>query len=195
MPAGTVLGAILAGGRSRRMGGGDKGLRLLGGRPLLAHVIDRLRPQVGALAICTYGDPARFAGFGVPVVTDTVPGQAGPLAGLLAGLDWAAEAGAEAIVSAPADTPFLPADLVARLAAAGPLAVAEADGLHPTCGLWPVALRMRLRTALAAGERRIGGWAMAEGAVVVAFPDAAAFFNVNTPGDMAAAERLLAAGG
>jgi molybdenum cofactor guanylyltransferase len=135
-----IAGVILAGGRATRMGGGDKGLLPLGGRPLLAHVVARLGPQVDRLALNANGDPARFAGFGLPVVADSVPGHAGPLAGVL---DWAAAKGAEAIATAAADTPFFPADLVAGLraaaaAAAVPLAVAATppDDWHPTFGLW-----------------------------------------------------------
>ena len=109
------LGVILAGGLATRMGGGDKGLLALGDRPLLAHVIDRLAPQVAGLALNANGDPARFAGFGLPVLGDSIAGFPGPLAGVLAGLDWAAGQGTECIVTAAADTPFFPRDLVARL--------------------------------------------------------------------------------
>jgi molybdopterin-guanine dinucleotide biosynthesis protein A len=192
-------GLILAGGGARRMGGGDKALLPLAGRPLLAHVIDRLAPQVGPLALGANGDPARFAGFGLAVVPDGEPGQ-GPLGGLLAGLDWAASLGAPALVTAAVDTPFLPRDLVARLrAAAGPagIAIAAADGgdgpeRHPTAGLWPVALRAALKADLATGERRLGAWAAARGCALARFPDAAAFFNVNTPSDLVHAEAMLA---
>jgi len=193
-------GLILAGGAARRMGGGDKALLPLAGRPLLAHVVDRLAPQVGELALGANGDPARFAGFGLAVIADREPGQ-GPLAGLLAGLDWSAGLGAPALVTAAVDTPFLPHDLVARLrAAAGPagIAIAAAAGgagpeRHPTAGLWPVGLRATLRGDLAAGERRLGAWAAAQGCALACFPDADAFFNVNTPADLARAEAMLAA--
>jgi molybdopterin-guanine dinucleotide biosynthesis protein A len=193
---------ILAGGLASRMGGGDKGLLPLCGRRLIDHVIDRLAPQVAALALNANDDPARFAALGLPVIPDPVPDRQGPLAGLLAGLDWADGLGAAAMVSVPADTPFLPRDLVARLqAAAGPegLAIAaspDAKGrlrAHPVCGLWPVALRPQLRAALAAGERRVGPWAETQGARLARFdagpPDP--FFNVNTPADLAAAEAAL----
>jgi molybdopterin-guanine dinucleotide biosynthesis protein A len=195
-------GVILAGGRATRMGGGDKGLRLLGGRPLLAHVIDRLAPQAGALAINANGDPVRLAAFGLPVIADSVTGHAGPLAGVLAGLDWAAAQGARAIVSAAADTPFFPRDLVARLhAAAGVSGLAlaatpDADGRvwqHPTFGLWPVALRHDLRAALEGGLRKIVAWTDRHGAGTAVF-DATPFdpfFNVNTPEELADAEALL----
>jgi len=194
----AIPGLVLAGGRGRRMGCVDKPLVPLGGRPLLAHVVARLAPQVGALAIGANGDPARFAAFGLPVLADGEAAGAGPLAGLLAGLDWAAGLGAPALVTAAADTPFLPRDLVARLcAAAGPagLAVAAAPEavLHPTAGLWPVGLRAALRADLARGERRLGGWAEAQGGCAIAvFPDPDGFFNVNTPDDLARAATILA---
>lgn len=195
--AGVIAGVILAGGRATRMGGGDKALLPLGGRPLLAHVVARLGPQVDRLALNANGDPARFAGFGLPVVADSVPGHPGPLAGVLAGLDWAAAEGAEAIVTAAADTPFFPADLVSRLQAAGaaPLAVATTppDDPHPTFGLWPVSLRDDLRRALADGARKVVAWMEARGCARARFDDAEAFFNVNTPDDLARAERMLAA--
>lgn len=191
-------GVILAGGRATRMGGGDKGLRDLHGRPLMAHVIDRLAPQCAALAINANGDPARWSGFGLPVLADDVPDYPGPLAGVLAGLDWAAARGAQAVVTAAADTPFLPRDLVARLAAAGGFALAAtADDsgrlrVHPTFGLWPVRLRHDLRAALVAGQRRVAGWALDQGAVQVAFDTLPfdPFFNINTAEDLAAAEAL-----
>jgi molybdopterin-guanine dinucleotide biosynthesis protein A len=206
--AGRWPGVILAGGRSRRMGGGDKGLRLLAGRPVLAHVRDRLAPQCGRLALNANGDPARFAGLGLPVLPDRLPEGVedgpGPLAGVLAALDWAAGLGADAVVTAPSDTPFLPADMVTRLAAAGPFALAagttagttaEGPRLHPACGLWPVALRPALAAALAHGERRIGQWARAQGAAVAVFPAATPdpFLNLNTPEDLARAEALVRA--
>lgn len=197
------LGVILAGGRATRMGGGDKGLRVVAGRRLIDHVIDRLRPQVAGLAINANGDPSRFAEFGLPVLPDSVEGHPGPLAGVLAGLDWAAGQGAGAIVTAAADTPFFPPDLVARLrAAAGPCglalaASADADGRlrqHPTFGLWPVALREDLRAALQGGLRKIVLWTGRHGAGQADFPGGACdpFFNVNTPEDIARAEELAA---
>jgi molybdenum cofactor guanylyltransferase len=194
------LGVILAGGQATRMGGGDKALLDLGGAPMLAQVIRRLAPQVAGLALNANGDPARFAGFGLPVLADTLPGFAGPLAGVLAGLDWAAREGASHIVTAAADTPFLPADLVAVLAAAAtqggtPIALAAtASGLHPTFGLWPVALRADLRRALDAGTRKVGAWALEQGAARARFDDTPhdPFFNVNTPEDLALARARLA---
>ncbi len=198
-----VVGVILAGGRATRMGGGDKGMLTLGGRRIIDHVIDRLGPQVDGLVLNANGDPARFAGLGLPVVADSLPDWPGPLAGGLAGLDWAAGQGAGAVVSAAADTPFLPRDLVAGLqAAAGPSGMALAasrddDGKlwrHPTFGLWPVGLRDDLRTALEGGLRKVVLWTDRHGAGVAEFGGDGfdPFFNVNTPEDLAAAEALAA---
>lgn len=197
-----IAGVILAGGRATRMGGGDKGLRRVGGRRLMDHVIDRLAPQVGVLAISANGDPARLAGFGLPVLADSLPDHPGPLAGVLAGLDWAAAQGARAVVTAAADTPFFPRDLVARLlAAAGPsglclAASPDADGRlqrHPTFGLWPVALRDDLRAALTGGLRKIVLWTDGHGAGTARFDSRPfdPFFNINTPEDIATAETLM----
>ena len=155
-----VVGLLLAGGQSRRMGGGDKALRLLGGIPLLERVIERLRPQVDALVLNANGDPTRFANFALPVAADTVPGFVGPLAGVLAGLDWAASHRPDCpyVVSAATDAPFLPIDLVVRLAealdeAGADLACAASGGRsHPVFGLWPVRLRDDLRRAVVMGE-------------------------------------------
>lgn len=194
-----VPGVILAGGQARRMGGGDKGLRLLGGQPLLAHVAARLAAQCGPLALNANGDPARFAGFGLPVLTDPVPDWPGPLAGVLAAMNWAAALGADHVVTVAVDTPFFPADLVARLTAAGDFALAASRDragevrVHPVFGRWPVALRDDLRTALTGGQRRPQVWATAHGAIRVVWdaPDADPFFNVNRPEDLAKAEDLL----
>lgn len=198
------LGVILAGGLATRMGGGDKGLLPLGRGTLLDHVIDRLEPQVAGLALNANGDPERFARFGLPVLADTIDGYAGPLAGVLAGLDWAAERGAETIVTAAADTPFFPPDLVPQLllAAEGmdhPLALAatldpeRGVSRHPTFGLWPVALRDDLRTALQAGLRKVVMWTDAHEGRQALFPAGAIdpFFNVNTPEDLDHARGLL----
>lgn len=203
----TLPGVILAGGQSRRMGGGDKGRLILGGQPILTRVIGRLAPQVGAMALNANGDPARFADLGLPVLEDSVGGFAGPLAGILAGMDWAAGQGARSVVTVAADTPFLPRDLVARLARAGqgdpqvPVIAATPDpaqGMlrHPTFGLWPVALRDDLRAALAGGTRKVTQWADAQGARAALFPVAGLdpFFNINTPQDLARAEILLSGG-
>lgn len=196
-PAAPVLGLILAGGRATRMGGGDKPLLALGGRPMLAHVVDRLAPQAAALALSVNGDPARFAAFGLPALADEDPDRPGPLAGMLAGLDHAAARGLPLVAVAPGDTPFLPRDLVARLAGAlqgAPLAYAVAGGRdHPACALIRVELRAPLRAALAAGVRRVGAWMRDMGAAEAEFPDPEAFFNVNRPADLALAEARLAA--
>lgn len=196
-PAAPVLGLILAGGRATRMGGGDKPLLALGGRPMLAHVIDRLALQAAALALSVNGDPARFVAFGLPALADEDPDRPGPLAGMLAGLDHAAARGLPLVAVAPGDTPFLPRDLVARLAGAlqgAPLAYAVAGGRdHPACALIRVELRAPLRAALAAGVRRVGAWMRDMGAAEAEFPDPEAFFNVNRPADLALAEARLAA--
>ncbi len=193
------LGVILAGGRATRMGGGDKGLLPLGTGTILDQVIDRLRPQVAGLALNANGDPARFAFLGVPVLPDSVEGFAGPLAGVLAGLDWAAGEGAETIVTVAADTPFFPCDLVPRLqlAAEGmahPLALAATpDGRQPTFGLWPVVLRADLRAALAGGLRKVVQWTDAHGGRRALFDEGGdPFFNVNTPQDLARAQHMAA---
>ncbi len=190
---------ILAGGLARRMGGGDKPLRGLGGRPLLAHAIERLGPQVDALVVNANGDPARFASFGLPVVADSIAEFAGPLAGVLAGMDWAAtrDPACRWLVSVAGDAPFFPRDLVARLSAAGaPLACASSGGrAHPVFGLWRVDLRDDLRRALTVeGLRKVDLWTARHGIATVAFPIGAVdpFFNANRPEDLAEAERLLA---
>lgn len=205
----TVPAVILAGGRAVRMGGGDKGLLVLTpgaarGR-LLDHVIARLAPQAGALALNANGDAARFAHFGLPVIADSLAGHPGPLAGILAAMDWAAGQGAAFVVTAPADTPFLPRDLVARLQAAGgsqaaaPVVAATrgADGavrVHPTCGLWPVALRDDLRATLVEGQRKVMHWTARHGAArsLFAADPVDPFFNVNTPDDLTRARTLIA---
>ena len=196
-----VLAVVLAGGLARRMGGGDKPLRLLGGRPLLAHVIDRVAPQVAGIILNANGDPARFAAFGLPVVADPLPDYPGPLAGVLAALDWAAaeRPGVATVLSVPGDGPFLPADLVARLmaalrAAGVPMACAASGGwTHPPIALWPVALRGALRAALLAGEKKIDRWTARFGCASAEWPAVPVdpFFNANAPADLAAAEALL----
>lgn len=189
------LGVLLAGGLATRMGGGDKGLVWLGGEPLLAHVIRRIGPQVASLALNANGDPARFAGFGLPVLADTVPGHPGPLAGVLAGMIWAKAQGAGQVLTVPTDAPFLPRDLVARLAAAAaPVAVATSgDWTHPTVALWSVELAAKLESALRAGTRKVMDFQAAHGAVAVDWPMQPydPFFNVNTPAEVAAAEAML----
>jgi molybdenum cofactor guanylyltransferase len=199
-----IVGLLLAGGQSRRMGGGDKALRPLAGQTFLARIVERLRPQVASLVLNANGDPARFAGFGLPIVADGVPDFAGPLAGVLAGLDWAAAQRPDCthIASVAIDAPFLPKDLVARLAAAlmaadADLACAASGGrVHPVFGLWPVRLREDLRQALV-GEhiRKVDLWTARHKLVTVPFADRPVdpFFNANRPEDLEAATALLAA--
>jgi molybdopterin-guanine dinucleotide biosynthesis protein A len=198
-----VVGLILAGGLSRRMGGGDKALRLLCGRTLLERVIERLEPQVEALLLNANGNPQRFARFGLPIVADGIAGYPGPLAGVLAGLDWMAghRPDCEGVVSVASDAPFLPDDLVARLeeglASSGKqLACAASAGqAHPVFAFWPVALRAALRQAiLAEGIRKVDLFTARHGLLLVPFADAPVdpFFNVNRPQDLLAAEELLA---
>ncbi len=191
-----IAGIILAGGRGRRMGGIDKPLVDIAGSSLLSRVIARLSPQVDAVVLNANGAAARFAGFGLPVVADSVADFAGPLAGVLAGLDWAAGQGMEHIVTVAADTPLFPADLVSRLrAAAAPLAIASSAGrTHPAFGWWPVAWAERLRRAVQVDRvRRLNGLTAAWGAVQVDWPDQPIdpFFNVNTPDDAARLADLL----
>ena len=195
---------ILAGGLARRMGGGDKTLIRIGAQTILERAIARLRSQCAGLLINANGDVSRFARFGFPVVADDITGFAGPLAGILAGLDWvAANASAiEWVVSVPGDCPFLPRDLVARLHAARvaselPLACARSgEWRHPVVGLWPVALRHDLRRALGAGLRKIEAWTQTHGVALAAWPAEPVdpFFNVNTPEDAAEAERMAQRG-
>ncbi|MBM3551541.1 MAG: molybdenum cofactor guanylyltransferase MobA [Alphaproteobacteria bacterium] len=189
----TCIGVILAGGLARRMGGGDKPLVDIDGRPILQHVIDRLTPQCASLAINANGDPARFSAFGLKVVADSVEDFAGPLAGVLAGMDFAADSGASDVLSAPGDTPFLPADLLSRLQAAqqgagARIAVAASNGrTHHAVALWPVALREELRRALVEeGERKVSAFIGRFENVVVEWPAQPydPFFNVNRPEDV-----------
>jgi molybdopterin-guanine dinucleotide biosynthesis protein A len=195
------LGLVLAGGLARRMGGGDKARISIGGATILERVLARLTPQCAAVILNANGDPARFADAGLAVVPDSVPDFAGPLAGILAGLDWAAAHRPEIadVASVPGDCPFLPGDLVARLsaarAAAGvPLACARSgEWRHPVVGLWPVRLRADLRHALVEEDlRKIEIWTGRHGVAVADWPAAPVdpFFNVNTPQDAAAAERM-----
>jgi len=201
-----LVGLLLAGGQSRRMGGGDKTLRSLGGIPLLEHVIERLRPQVDTLVLNANGDPSRFAKFGLPVVADSVLGFAGPLAGVLAGLEWAAAHRADCpfVVSVATDAPFLPTDLTSRFIEAierdaADLACAASDGRsHPVFGLWPVRLRNDLRRAVVEeGIRKVDQWTARHRLVTVSFliDPIDPFFNANRPEDLATAEALLAAAG
>ena len=200
-----VIGLLLAGGLARRMGGGDKPLRTIAGKTILDHVIERLGPQCSDLVINANGDAARFAPWNLPVVADSVAGFAGPLAGILAGLDWAAShrPGISHVVSVAADTPFIPRDLVARLAgematAQAYIAVAASGGWsHPVIALWPVTIREDLRHALTvAGERKIDRFTQSFTVATVTWPTEPIdpFFNANEPDDLSAAEALLARG-
>jgi molybdopterin-guanine dinucleotide biosynthesis protein A len=199
-----VIGVVLAGGLARRMGGGDKGLHLLGDRPLLAHVLDRLRPQVTKLVVNANGDPSRFAEFACPVVADSIADHPGPLAGILAGLEWAVrqQPAIDWVVTVAGDCPFLPLDLVRELTAgrmtpATKAVIIRASGrLQPVFGLWSVALRSDLRQAIAIdGMRRVEDWAGRCGAIIRDYPEREPdpFFNVNTPEDLAAATARMAA--
>ncbi len=201
---GPIIGVILAGGQARRMGGGDKCLRQVGGKALLAHVIGRMQPQVDRLVINASGDPARFASYGLPIAPDNVPDFAGPLAGVLAGLDWAAAHLPQAryIVTAPADGPFVPRDLVRRLSEAlagaqAELASAASGGqTYPVVGLWPVRLRDVLRRALVEEDmHKVDAWTARFKLAIADFPIGPVdpFFNANTPEQLAEAERLMAA--
>jgi len=197
----ATLGLILAGGLARRMGGSDKARIRVGGATILERVLTRLAPQCRRVVVNANGDPARFADTGLPVVADSVPDFAGPLAGILAGLDWAAENAPQCdrLLSVPGDCPFLPKDLLPRLedarrAADTPLACARSgEWRHPVVGLWSVALRADLRRALLGeGLHKVELWTARHGVAVADWPDAPVdpFFNVNTPQDVARAEEI-----
>ncbi|MFM7334207.1 MAG: molybdenum cofactor guanylyltransferase MobA [Tabrizicola sp.] len=189
-----IFGVILAGGEGRRMGA-DKALVPLAARPLIAHVLDRLEPQVDRVLISANGDAARFAGFGCPVVADAAP--QGPLSGVLAALTAAARMGATHLVSTPVDTPFLPGDLVPQLLLAaegsseGLAFAADATGDHPATALWPVGLAPALAAFLDEGQAKVTRFTSAHAAARATFPDPRAFLNLNTPEDLAVAEALL----
>ena len=197
----SIPGVLLAGGLARRMGGGDKPMRQIAGRTILDRVIARLAPQCDGLIINANGDPARFAAFGLPVVADSVADFPGPLAGILAALDWVAanRPDVSLMISAAADCPFLPRDLVVRLHRAlleqdAQLAVAASGGQsHPVIGLWSVGLREQLRHALVVEDvRKIDRWTARYRLATVTWPTAPLdpFFNANTVEDIAEAERL-----
>lgn len=197
-----VAAVVLAGGLSRRMGGGDKMLLEVGGRTLLQRVIDRTRPQVCAMLLNVNGDPARFSAFGLPTRSDAVAGYAGPLAGILTGLEWLRDTmpGVRWLVSLASDTPMLPEDLVAGLLAAVTREQADigcaqsGDVLHPVFGLWPVRLAADLRHALVVEDvRKVGLWMRRYKVAQVSWPVGAVdpFFNINTPDDLAEAEGIL----
>ena len=199
-----VVGVLLAGGQARRMGGGDKCLRRLGGRTILEQVIERARPQVAALVLNANGDPARFAAFGLPVAADVIEGFAGPLAGVLTGMEWARAHRADCpwIATLATDTPFFPDDLVGRMLSAvdeqgADLACAASGGrAHPVFGLWPVRLADELRWAMVdQAIRKVDVWTARHRLAEVSFPTEPIdpFFNTNRPEDLAEAERLLRA--
>jgi molybdopterin-guanine dinucleotide biosynthesis protein A len=201
----SVVGVLLAGGQSSRMGGGDKCLRLLAGRSILSRIVERLRPQVSELVLNANGDASRFSSYGLPVVADDVSGFAGPLAGIHAGLAWvnANRPEAQHAVTVATDTPFFPQDLVERLwsvsndASRLRIAVSQ-QGMHPVIGLWPVALADPLKASLERGDRKVGAWTKEQGAVTAFFPPVDIegrtldpFFNINAPADLRTAEAAV----
>lgn len=196
-----IVAVLLAGGLSRRMGGQDKMLRGLGGESILARVIARVEPQVGILLLNANGDPERFADFGLPVVEDVVGDHAGPLAGLLTGMEWTRVNAPQCpwVLTVPTDAPFLPRDLVERLMRAledegAEMACASSGGRHhPVCGLWPVRLAGELRRAMEEGVRKVDIWTARYKLAVADWPTEPVdpFFNANRPEDMAEAERIL----
>jgi molybdopterin-guanine dinucleotide biosynthesis protein A len=201
----SVLGVvILAGGRATRMGGGDKPLRPVKGVPILSHVIARVARKGRSIVLNANGDPRRFEAFGLPVIADSASDFPGPLAGILAGLDWAAGEGLTGdVLSVPGDCPFIPHDLAEKLDAARqaanlPLACAGSGGwTHPVIGLWPIAIREDLRAALLGGERKIDRFTARFGCAIAEWPTEPfdPFFNVNTPEEWAEAERIAALAG
>jgi molybdopterin-guanine dinucleotide biosynthesis protein A len=205
LPA-AVVGVLLAGGKSSRMGGGDKCLLPLAGKPMLTHIIERLSPQVSDLVLNANGDVSRFAAFGLPVIVDRLGGQAGPLAGVHAGIEWAVanRPRSRFVITAATDTPFFPIDLVARFLASleggkPKLLVARSEeGVHPIFGLWPVSLAPAIETSLAGGMRKVQAWVREHQAEEISFPIGEIgghkidpFFNVNRPDELAEAEVLL----
>jgi molybdopterin-guanine dinucleotide biosynthesis protein A len=199
----SVVGVLLAGGLARRMGGGDKCLRDLGGKPLLVHVADRMAPQVDRLILNANGDPDRFKDFGLTVVPDVIEGFAGPLAGVLTGMDWTRANAPDCpwIVTVPTDAPFVPMDLVARLldvvaSQDAQMACAVSGGrTHPVVGLWPVALAEELRRAMTEEDmRKIDRWTARYALAAVEWPadPVDPFFNANRPDDLETARSLLA---
>jgi molybdopterin-guanine dinucleotide biosynthesis protein A len=199
-----TFGLVLAGGLARRMGGGDKALIKIGNETILERTLARLTPQVSGIVLNANGDPSRFASFGLPIVADSVPDFAGPLAGILAGLDWVAvnKPNTEWVASVPGDCPFLPRDLVVKLHEAceresKPLACAHSgDWRHPVVGLWQVGLREDLRHAITIEDlRKIEVWTARHGVALADWPTEPVdpFFNVNTPEDVERATKLAAA--
>ena len=199
----SIAGLVLAGGLSRRMGGGEKGLQQLAGQTMISRVIDRMAPQMDQLAINANADSEPYLAFGLPVLPDTISGHAGPLAGVLTGLEWAATLpGVTHVVTAATDTPFLPLDLVERFALlSGPerIVIARSDGnRHPVFGLWPVALRRDLADWLATSDTmKVLAWVHRHDFAFCDFEAGGAgmpdpFFNANTPEELAEAEAFLA---
>ncbi len=197
----SIAGVLLAGGRARRMGGRDKGLETLGGRPIIEHIVERARPQVSALLINANGDPERFRSLGLPIRADVIEGFQGPLAGVLTGMEWAAgETSCAWLASFATDAPFVPADLVERLMAAverdgADMACAGSGGrAHPVFGLWPVALAGELRRVMELEEmRKIDRWTARYNLTRVDFPAEPfdPFFNINDSDNLDEAERLF----
>ncbi len=201
-----VVGLLLAGGQSRRMGGGDKCLLRFGTETLLSHVAGRLAPQVSRLLLNANGDPSRFSDFGLPVISDSVEGYAGPLAGILSGLIWVRQNDPDVrwIVSAATDTPFFPSNLVAKLYESvntyPAIAIAASDGKpQPVFGLWPTALAEDLDKSLRTGTRKVLDWCDRHSTLFVEFPymitggyQLDPFFNTNKPEDLKEAENILA---
>lgn len=199
-----TIGILLAGGKARRMGGGDKGLEILGGRPMMDRILERIRPQVSELIINANGDTGRFADYGYPVAPDVIGDFSGPLAGVLTGMEWAAENAASAtwVASFATDAPFVPDDLVARMGVAvekagADMACAKSAGrTHPVFGLWPVRLAGDLRRAMIGEDmRKIDRWTARYNLIEVDFSADPfdPFFNINEPENLAEAERLLTA--
>ena len=199
----ATLGLVLAGGQATRMGGGDKTLLKVGGETILSRTLSRISPHCKAIALNANGDPARFAAFGLPVVADSVADFAGPLAGILAGMDWAHANHPEIewLASAPGDCPFLPRDLIPRLhdaarSAKTPLACAKSgEWRHPVAALWRVELREDLRKALTVeGLRKIEIWTERHGVALAEWPEQPVdhFFNTNKKEDLITAERIAA---
>lgn len=201
-----VPAVILAGGLARRMGGGDKCLLQLGDRRLLSHVIERITPQVGGIAINANGDPGRFSEFALPVLPDLVGGFVGPLGGILTAMEWAGEQGAKHVITVASDTPFFPRDLVERLQSvctdASPIAMAASlDPVRgalrqPTFGLWPVGLRHDLAKALQDGVRKVVQWTDRHGTALAGFDISQGdpFFNINTAADLELAQQSVGKG-
>ena len=205
-----IPGIILAGGLSRRMGGGDKGLLMLGETSIIERVIDKILPQVGSLAININGDSSRFPDYKLPIIPDSIKGYLGPLSGILAGMEWAFKNGNRYIATVAADTPFLPDDFIKRLhalvksknlnigIAASRILSTDDVFMHPTFGIWEVGLKDDLRNALANDTRKIMFWAKKFKLDYYYFDTSDKlsdpFFNINTPDDLEEAKYRLKKG-